>query len=177
MRQAEDPPFRDLLSRARSATLSVDDLALLNSKAIKSLVAPDLEDATIVVKLNALRHQVNRARIEHFARTRHQKIFAFAGFHTRTKSTGPTNLRLHADDLLALPEQGTKIPFPGLFLYSPTMSTALLTNICTRLGLVNGATGTAVGVVIDPTGKPISTFQSRQRQGYYTNCQQRSRVL
>ncbi|KAI1829025.1 hypothetical protein DTO027I6_10053 [Penicillium roqueforti] len=72
----------------------------------------------------------------------------------------PTNLRLHADDLLGLPEQGTKIPFPGLFLYSPAMPVALLTNICTHLGLVNGATGTAVGVVIDPTGKSISTQKS-----------------
>ncbi|KAJ5761292.1 hypothetical protein N7520_008448 [Penicillium odoratum] len=111
MRQAEDPPFRHLLSRARTATLSVDDLNLLNSKAITSLVAPDLGDTTIVVKLNTLRQQVNRIRMEHFARSRGQKIFAFVGLHTRTKSTGPTNLRLHADDLLGLPEQGTKIPF------------------------------------------------------------------
>jgi hypothetical protein len=58
MRQAEDPPFRDLLSRARTATLTVDDLNLLNSKAITSLVAPDLGDTTIVVKINTLRQQV-----------------------------------------------------------------------------------------------------------------------
>lgn len=96
--------------------------------------------------------------MEHFARSRGQKIFAFVGLHTRAKSTGPTNLRLHADDLLGLPEQGTKIPFPGLLLYSPAMPVALLTNVCTHLGLVNGATGAAVGVVIDPTGKSFSTY-------------------
>jgi hypothetical protein len=98
--------------------------------------------------------------MEHFAKSRNQKIVAFVGLHTRTKSTGPTNLRLHADDLLGLSEQGTKIPSPGLFLYSPSMPAALLTNICTHLGLVNGAMGTVVGVVIDPTGKSISTYQS-----------------
>jgi hypothetical protein len=96
--------------------------------------------------------------MEHFAKSRGQKIFAFVGLHTRTKSTGPTNLRLHADDLLGLPEQGTKIPFPGLLLYSPDMPVALLANVCTRLGLVNGATGAAVGVVLDPTGKSFSTY-------------------
>lgn len=111
MRQAEDPPFRDLLCGARSTTMSVNDLMLLNSKAITTLVTPGLDDATTVVKLNAIRQQVNRARMEHFARSRGQKIFAFAGLHTRTKSTGPTNLRLHADDLLGLPEQGTKFRF------------------------------------------------------------------
>jgi hypothetical protein len=34
MRQAEDPPFRDLLARARSGTLTVDDFTLLNTKVI-----------------------------------------------------------------------------------------------------------------------------------------------
>jgi hypothetical protein len=160
MRQAEDPPFRDLLARARSGTLTVDDLTLLNTKVITSLVAPYLENTTTVVKLNALRHQVNRTQMEQFARSRGQKIFAFAALHTRTKSTGPRNLRLRADDLLGLPEQGTKIPFPGLFLYTPTMPVAVLTNICTNLGLVNGATGAAVGVVVDPTGKSFLPYQS-----------------
>jgi hypothetical protein len=91
--------------------------------------------------------------MEHFAQARHQYIYIFPAIHTRTKSTGPTNLRLCADDLLGVLEQGTKIPFPGLFLYTPGMPAMVLTNICTPLGLVNGATGTAVGIVIDPAGK------------------------
>jgi hypothetical protein len=70
MRQAEDPAFRDLLSRARTATLTEDDLALLNSKTITSLLGPDLEDAITVVKLNVHRHYMNRLQIEHFARSR-----------------------------------------------------------------------------------------------------------
>jgi len=36
MRQAEDAPFRDLVGRARAATLTEDDLALLNSKTTTS---------------------------------------------------------------------------------------------------------------------------------------------
>jgi len=54
MRQAQDPIFYDLLRRARTATLTEDDLALLNSKVPKSLLSPELENATTVAKLNAL---------------------------------------------------------------------------------------------------------------------------
>ncbi|KAH7021702.1 hypothetical protein B0J12DRAFT_746516 [Macrophomina phaseolina] len=160
MRQADDPPFRHLLSRARAGAFTEDDLSLLNSKAITSLVTPQLETATAVVKLNSLRHQVNRIRMEHFARTRRQKIYVFPALHTRTKTTGPTNLRLRADDLLQQPDLGTKIPFPGLFLYTLNMPAVILTNVCTLLGQVNGAAGTAVGVVVNPTGKSVFLRES-----------------
>jgi hypothetical protein len=60
------------------------------------------------------------------------------------------NLLLYAEDLLQLPDQGSKIPFPGLFLYTANMPVVMLSNVCTLLGLVNGAAGTAVGIVIDP---------------------------
>jgi hypothetical protein len=156
MRQAEDPIFHDMLTRARNATLTEDDLALLNSKTITSLLAPELEGATTVVKMNTLRHHINRIQMEHFARSRSQKIYIFPALHRRTKSTGHTNLRLRADDLLQQPDQGTKIPFPGLFLYTPEMPTVILTNACTALGQVNGGRGIAVGVVIDPSGMPPS---------------------
>jgi hypothetical protein len=160
MRQSADAPFRDLLSRARTGILTETDRSVLNSKIITSLTSPQLEDAITVVKLNSLRHQINRVRIEQFARARSQKVFIFPALHTRTKSTGPVNLRLRADDLLQQPDQGTKIPFPGLFLYTRNMPAAILTNICTLLGLVNGAAGTAVGIVVDPAGGLVLLKQS-----------------
>lgn len=156
MRQVEeDAPFRDMLSRARTGTLTEADRSFLNSKIVTSLVSPQLEDATTVVKLNSLRHQVNRVRLEEFARSRCQSIYIFPALHTRTKSTGPMNLRLRADDLLQQPDQGTKIPFPGLFLYTPNMPAVILTNICTPLGLVNGASGTAIGIVLCHSGQQV----------------------
>jgi hypothetical protein len=88
--------------------------------------------------------------MEQFARNRQQKIFAFPALYTRTKSTSSTNTRLYVEDLLQLPDQGSKIPFPGLFLYTANMPVVMLSNVCTLLGLVNGAAGTAVGIVIDP---------------------------
>lgn len=153
MRQADDISYRELLGRARSGTLTSDDLSTLNSKAISSLGDPRLQNSPAIVKLNSLRHVINRLQIERFARARHQKIFIFPALHTRTKSSGPIPLQLRADDLLGLPEQGAKIPFPGLILYTLSMPTMVLTNVCTSVGLVNGATGQAVGVVVDPEGK------------------------
>jgi hypothetical protein len=152
MRQINDIPYQTLLARARTGALTEDDLSILNSKAITSLASPHLEDATAVTKMNALRHVINRIQIQRFARARHQKVFIFPAIHTRTRSSGPTNLRLHADDLLAIPEQGTKVPFPGLLLYTASMPAMVLTNISTQVGLVNGASGRAMGIVVDSTG-------------------------
>jgi len=67
MRQALYPIFYELIRRARAATLTVDDLALLNSKVPKSLLSLELENATTVAKLNALRHYINYIQMEHFA--------------------------------------------------------------------------------------------------------------
>ena len=82
MRQVEDIPYRDLLGRARSGTLTVDDLATLNSKAISLLADPQLQTSPAIVKLNSLRHVVNRLQIECFARARRQRIFVFPALHT-----------------------------------------------------------------------------------------------
>jgi hypothetical protein len=49
------------------------------------------------------------------------------------------------------------------------MPAMMLTNACTLLGQVNGATGTAVGIVVDPTGTfkyflfPKNFFQTTSR--------------
>jgi hypothetical protein len=153
MRQTDDPAFRDLLGRARAATLTEDNLVLLNSKTTTSLLAPDLEIATTVVKLNVLRHHVNRLQMEHSARTQSQRIYVFPALHSRVRTMGPS--RLYAEKLLQKSDQGIRIPFPGLFLYTPQIPAILLTNICTALGQVNGARGAASGIVVDPTAMSL----------------------
>jgi hypothetical protein len=70
MRQSTDPAFREFLSRARVGSFHYKDLDFLNSKVISSLVAPELDNATVVAKRHILRHQVIRIRIEHFARSK-----------------------------------------------------------------------------------------------------------
>lgn len=158
MRQAKDLPYRSLLTRARTGTFTHNDMLTLNSKAITSLSNYHLQNTTVVVKLNSLRHIINRSQIDRFARARHQKIIVFPALHNRTRSSGPTDLSLRADDLLGLPEKGAKIPFPGLILYTLFMPTMVLTNMCTPAGLVNGATGKAVGIVVDPAGEKLLTI-------------------
>lgn len=161
MRLSEDPSFRGFLTRTRQAALTEDDVVRLNAKAIPSLTHPASEDSTVIVKLNAIRHPINRIRIENFARLRSQRIYVFPAIHSRTKSTGQVNLRLQAHDLLLQPDHSAQIPFPGLLLYTRDMPTVMLTNACTPLGQVNGATGTAVGVVLDPAGKFLSSLWQR----------------
>lgn len=156
MRQAKDPRFYELLSRARTGTPTEDDLALLNTRVIPSLFTPALIDATIVVKLNALRHRINHIKMEHFARSRSQRIFVFPAQHSRIKSTPQSALYL--EDLLKQMDQGARIPFQGLLFYTPGMLAMILANICTPLGHVNGAHGIASSIVVDPTGKSLNSY-------------------
>lgn len=90
MRQVEDESYRNLLQHARTGTLTYDDMAVLNSRAIESLTAPNLKDATAITRLNSLRQVINRPQIERFARSKLQKIYIFPALHTRTKSSSPT---------------------------------------------------------------------------------------
>jgi hypothetical protein len=77
--------------------------------------------------------------MEHFARSRSQKIYVFPAEHTSY---------LTVDDL---PEQRSMIPFQGLFLYTLGMPAVILANICIRLGHINGTRGITSGIVLDPT--------------------------
>lgn len=127
-----------------TAIISLQDLRAALQTAGKSLKDLSNSDPN---------HLPHLRQLEHFARTRSQPIWIFPASHTRTKPTDATTTRLKAEDLLKQTDQGTKIPFPGLFLYSRNMPAVMLTNVCTRIGQVNGAAGTAVGVVLDPAGK------------------------
>jgi hypothetical protein len=60
---------------------------------------------------------------------------------------------LTIDELLETQDGEGDAKGPGLFLYTPGMPITILFNVCTHLGLVNGATGTAAGIVPHPNGK------------------------
>ena len=150
MRQAKDPSFRSLLHRARHGELTEEDCALLNSKVITSLFAPELQKAVAISKRNKRRRQINRLKMEHFARSRSQRLYMFPIQVDRIASASSSTL--HIRDLLQQEDSGTKVPFQGLLLYTPGMPLMILANICTPLGLVNGARGTASTIVVDPSG-------------------------
>ena len=149
MRQAEDPNFRSLLSWARATSLTEEDLSLLNTKVARTLTS-ELEDAVVIVKLNSLQHHINCIRMEHFARSRSQWIYIFPAEHNKVTSAFSSSL--HVEDLLQQTDQGTKIPFQGLFFYMVGMLAVILANICTLLGQVNGTRWTVSGIVVDPMG-------------------------
>ena len=148
MRQAQDPAFQSFLDRARTASLTEEDLNLLNTKVVTSLFTPELKNATTIVKVNALRHHINRVKLEHFARSRSQRIYIFPAQHSRVTSASSSNLRI--EDLLQQMDDGAKVPFQGLFFYTQEAPAIILANICTLLGQVNGTQGTASGIVVDP---------------------------
>ncbi|KFZ25248.1 hypothetical protein V502_00273, partial [Pseudogymnoascus sp. VKM F-4520 (FW-2644)] len=78
MRQAEDLVFQDLLQRARSATLTEDDVATLNSCTTENRIAngETLPDRAIIL-LNRIREEANLVHLQAFAEARVQKIYLF----------------------------------------------------------------------------------------------------
>ena len=148
MRQQQDVEFHELLKRARNGCITQADVDRLNTRVISQLES--LPDLIFIVRSNRLRHTLNRLQIESFARSRGLKIFVFPARHTRRKRARGSR-DLYVDKLLEIQDK-SDIKGPGLLLYAQGMPAMALSNISTRLGLVNGARGRAVGVVPDPEG-------------------------
>jgi hypothetical protein len=150
MRQQHDVGYHQLLKRARNATITQADVDLLNTRVVTQLESLPDRINTCIVRTNKLRHLINRLQIEKFARTRGQKIFIFPARHMRwKKAKGLRNLEV--DKLLEV-QDSSNVKGPGLLMYTQNMPTAVLSNISTRLGIVNGAQGRAIGVVPDLDG-------------------------
>ena len=150
MRQQHDAAYHNLLKHARNATITQTDVDLLNTRVVTQLESRPDRINTCVVRTNKLRHLINRLQIENFARSRGQKIFIFPARHTRWKKAKGTH-NPDVDKLLEV-QDSSDVKGPGLLIYTQNMPTAVLSNISTRLGIVNGAYGRAIGVVPDPDG-------------------------
>lgn len=148
MRQAEDPEFRDLLQRARSATLTEDDVAMLNSCTIENRVARgETPPERAIIRLNRIREEANLIHLQEFAQKRGQKIYLFPARHdapTGTNLDHPTLLRM----IYQVGEQGY-LKGPGFFAFTKGMPIMLQQNTNTYAGLVNGMRGTAEEVILD----------------------------
>jgi PIF1-like helicase len=155
MRQHDDPDFQRLLHRARTGTITTADVSALNERVMQSLPPCDGLDSVCVTRTNKRRHLINRLQMRRFAQARDQDIYVFPGGHTRTKRK---QRGLPIDLLLRTQDGDGNAKGPGLFLYTQGMPITILYNICTPLGLVNGARGTAAGIVPDPNGTLSFTF-------------------
>lgn len=161
MRQT-DPQLRALLTRARNAQLTTDDLLLLNSKVITKSQAFEFHSMVSIVRLNSVRHPLTHLSMISFARQLNQFIFLFPGDHSRL----PSSERLCLDTILAQQDEGVKIPFPGLFLYTPGMPCMVLANVSSRWSLVNGSRGIAAGIIMEPNSKIWNLFSTFTRNNY-----------
>jgi hypothetical protein len=148
MRQAEDLRFQELLQRARSATLTEDDVTTLNSCTVAARLAngetpPDRS----VVRVNRLREEVNLSHLQTFAKKHGQKIYLFPAKHD-----APATSNVDPATLLKLMFQVGEVQHlkgPGFFAFTKGMPVMLLQNTNTSAGLVNGMTGTAEEVILD----------------------------
>jgi hypothetical protein len=152
MRQQGDLEFQGLLRRAREGTITALDVDTLNEQFTQSLHLSDGVDSVCVSRTNQRRHHINRLQIQRFAEARAQDIYVFPAAHSRTKKVRGG---LRVDELLGSQDGEGTAKGPGLFLYTQGMPVAILYNTCTPLGLVNGARGTAVGIVPHPESKPL----------------------
>ncbi|KFZ24678.1 hypothetical protein V502_00843, partial [Pseudogymnoascus sp. VKM F-4520 (FW-2644)] len=148
MRQAEDPVFQDLLQRARSATLTEDDVATLNSCTTENRIANgEIPLERTIIRLNRICEEANLVRLRAFAESRGQKIYLFPARHD-----APTGTNLDPLTLLRMiyhvGEEGY-LKGPGFFAFTKGMPIMLQQNTNTYAGLVNGMRGTAEEVILD----------------------------
>jgi hypothetical protein len=148
MRQAEDPLFQAMLERARSATLTEADVAILNAQTIAARVArgEDPPDRA-VIRVNQLREDVNLTQLETFATKQAQKIYLFPARHDTPNVTSVDHALL-VRMMFRVGEAG-KLKGPGFLAFTKGMPVMLLQNTRTSSGLVNGMTGTAERAILD----------------------------
>jgi hypothetical protein len=95
MRQAEDLVFQDLLQRARSATLTEDDVATLNLCATENRVANrEIPPKRAIIQLNRICEEANLVHLQAFAKKQGQKIYLFPARHDAPTGTNLDHLTL-----------------------------------------------------------------------------------
>lgn len=156
MRQAEDPAFQDLLRRARSSTMTEDDVATLNSCTTANRVARgEAPPERAIIRINRIREGANLVHLQAFAKRRGQKIYLFPARHDAPEGTSVDPhalLRL----IYQVGEQGY-LKGPGFFAFTKGMPVMLQQNTNTYAGLVNGMRGAAEEVILDADGQGAPT--------------------
>jgi hypothetical protein len=160
MRQAEDVLFQGMLERARSAAMTEEDVAILNSQTVAARVARgEVPPDRAVVRVNQLREDVNLTQLEIFARKNAQKIYLFPARHD-TPNLSNIDHALLVRKMFRIGEAG-KLKGPGFLAFSKGMPVMLLHNTRTSSGLVNGMTATAERAILDTDVKrtyPLASY-------------------
>lgn len=158
MRQLHDPHFTSLLMRARAGALTQHDVTILNDKVVTKFTLQDPLQNIVIVQRNKTRHLINRLQAERFARRVGRDIIIFPAEHSHTKKDGGKSI-IHRD-VFQIQDGEHGATGPGLLYYCQGMPVSVLSNLCTPLGIVNGARATAYGVVTHPDGKSNFTLKT-----------------
>jgi hypothetical protein len=148
MRQAEDLLFQGMLERARSTTLTEEDVTILNSQTVAARVARgEVPPDRAVIRINQLREDVNLTQLEIFATKNAQKIYLFPSRHV-TPNVATIDHALLVRMMFQVGEVGN-LKGPSFLAFTKGMPVMLLQNTRTSLGLVNGMTVTAERAILD----------------------------
>ncbi len=131
--------------------LTHGNVAMLNRKVVTALTLRDPLKNIVIIQRNKTRHLINRLQIGRFARSVGHDIIIFPAQHSCTKREGEENVLYK--DLFSFQDGDHEATGPGLLYYCKGMPIALLTNICTVLGIVNGARSRAYGIITWPDSK------------------------
>jgi hypothetical protein len=146
IRAAGDPQLQRLLTRIRQGVQDHSDLEYLNSRCYKeSRCIPWELGITVVTPLNRNRWNLNIEAVLSFQRQKQALLRIFISEH-KWKDGQPTE-----EEALMIFNQGddSSIPVPAIFMFVPGMPVVVNQNTHQGLKLVNGASYTALDVILD----------------------------
>ena len=142
MRQAEDTEFHGILKRAREGVLNESDYQKLSDK-VSNGIEFGPGSPTIITCTNAIRHHLNIMGVLGMGAKTGEPVYLFIAKHEHHPS-------ISKSQLMAIGDESSKLPGPGIFAYTKGMPIMINVNIYMDLGIVNGKEGRAVGVTLDP---------------------------
>ena len=136
--------------RAHAGSLTDADVTNLNSKVAADFPLDDLLKNTVIVQRNKTRHMINRLQAERFACQTGRDLIIFPAHHSHSRKNRGEPI-IHRD-VVKIQDGEHGATGPGLLYYCKGMPVIVLANVCTPLGIVNGATAIAYGVIPHPDG-------------------------
>lgn len=146
VRAAGDPQLQQLLTRVQKGEQDASDVELLNRACFEEgRWIPWESGITVVTPSNRNRWNLNVEAILSFQRQHNTLLRIFISEH-KWKGGQPTE-----DEANSMLDQGDEsgIPVPAVFMFVPNMPVVVNQNTHQGLKLVNGASYTAVEVVLD----------------------------
>ncbi|KID78679.1 ATP-dependent DNA helicase PIF1 [Metarhizium guizhouense ARSEF 977] len=146
VRAAGDPELQGLLTRIRQGSQTEADLDLLNNRCYKEGKSiPWGTGITVVTPLNRNRWNLNMEATVAFQTQRQALLRIFLSEHKWVDGQ-PTE-----EEAIMMQNQGddSAIPVPAVFMFVPGMPIVVNKNTLQGLKLVNGASYTAVDVILD----------------------------